>query len=105
MTDSRQSDGDEPVNEVQKSHLRSLVGVLGHLAADRPDLQYPVKNLMREVTHATCGTLARARPVVKYLVHEQLEQQRAAPKCSNSKQGSVATFHCVCKAAQPQLAA
>ena len=48
VKDSRQRNGDEPVNEVQKSWLRSLVGVLGYQATDKLDLQ-------REVTHATCG--------------------------------------------------
>ena len=67
VKDSRQRDGDGPV---QKSWLRSLVGVLGYMAADRPDLQYLVMNLMREVTHATCGTVARARRVVRYLVRK-----------------------------------
>ena len=56
LKDSTQRDGDEPINEVQKSWLRSLLAVLGYLATDRSDLQYPVKKLMREVTHATCGT-------------------------------------------------
>ena len=59
--DSRQREGDEPVKEEQKSWLRSLVGVLGYLATDGPVVQYPVKNAMREITRATCGTLARTR--------------------------------------------
>ena len=54
MKDSRQRDGDEPVKEAQKSWLRSLVGVLGSLT----------------VADASCGTLARARRVVRYLVHK-----------------------------------
>ena len=68
MKDFTHCDGDEPVNKVQKSWLRSLDGVSGDLATDRLDLQYHVKILMGEVTHATCGTLTRARRVVRYLV-------------------------------------
>ena len=64
MKDSGQREGDEPFNAVQECQLISL-GVLGHLATD-PE-QYHVKNLMREVACATCGTLDRARRV-RYLV-------------------------------------
>ena len=70
VKDSRQRDGDETVNDVQTSWLRSLVGVLGYLATDRPDLQYLVENLTRNITHGTCGTLDRARRAVRYLVHK-----------------------------------
>ena len=63
VKDFRQPDGDELFNEVQKSWLRSLVGVLGYLAADRLDLQYFVKNFMREIT-------SRARGVVRYFVRK-----------------------------------
>ena len=66
----RQGDGDEPVNDEKKSWLRSLVGVLGNLATDRLDVQYLVKNFMREITRATCGTLARGQSVVRYFVHK-----------------------------------
>ena len=58
----------ETVNDEQKSWSRSLVGVLGYVATDRPDVQRLVKNLMREITRARCGTVARARRVVRYLV-------------------------------------
>ena len=71
VKDSRQRDGNEPVNNVKKSLLRSLAGVLGYLATDRLDLQFFVKNLMREVTRSTCGTLSRARGVVRYFVRKQ----------------------------------
>ena len=39
LKDPRQRDGDEPVNEVEKSWLHSLVGVL-YLATNRLDVQY-----------------------------------------------------------------
>ena len=60
VKDSRQRDGDEPVN--------SLVGVLAYLATDRLDVQYRVENLTREITSAACGTLARAQRVVRYFM-------------------------------------
>ena len=33
-------------------------------------MHYPVKDLMREITRATCGTVAQARSVVRYLAHK-----------------------------------
>ena len=53
VKDSRWRDGGEPVN-----------GVLGHLATDRLDVQYAVKNLTREVSvehDGWCGTLYAGR--------------------------------------------
>ena len=37
VTDAKRCDADEPVDEAQKSWLRSLVGVLGCLESDRLD--------------------------------------------------------------------
>ena len=58
VTDVKRRDADEPVDEAQRCWLRSLVGVLGYLASDRPGIHYPEKNLMREVAHTTRETVA-----------------------------------------------
>ena len=58
VTDVKRRGADEPVDEALRLWLRSLVGVLGYLASDRPDMQYPDKNLMRAVAHATRETAA-----------------------------------------------
>ena len=58
---------DESFDEAQRSWLCSFFGVLRYLASDRRDIQYFVKNLMREVAHASHGTLARARRAARYL--------------------------------------
>ena len=58
VTDVKRRGADEPVDEALRFGLRSLVGVLGFLASDRPGIQYPYKNLMREVAHGTRETVA-----------------------------------------------
>ena len=64
VKDSRQSDGDEPGNDEQTTWMRRLVCVFGYQATDRPDVQ------LRDITPATCGTLARARLAVQYFVRK-----------------------------------
>ena len=68
VTDVKRRGADEPVGEAQRLWLRNLVDVLGYLESDRPDMQYPDKNLMREVAHATRETVAPARRIVRYVV-------------------------------------
>ena len=64
---AKRRDSDESFDEAQRSWLCSFFGVLRYLASDRRDIQYFVKNLMREVAHASHGTLARARRAARYL--------------------------------------
>eukprot|EP00974_Lingulodinium_polyedra_P017131 1661311-Lingulodinium_polyedra.AAC.1 len=54
-------DADELLAEFDKHRVRSVCGTLSYLALDRPDIQYQVKNLMREVAHATRGTEIRMK--------------------------------------------
>ena len=71
LKDSRQRDGDEVSQqsaEILVAQFWWCVGLL--LATDRLDLQDPVKNVVREVARATCGKLARARSVVRYLLRK-----------------------------------
>ena len=68
VKDSRQRDGDSPDNDEQTSWLRQRAVLLACWDIwQRTDLT--CSNLMREVTRATCGTLARAPRAVRYVVH------------------------------------
>ena len=67
---------DDPANDNETeligerlTHYRSLAARANYLAMDRPDLQFPVKELCRHMSRPTEGAWNRLLRVGKYLAH------------------------------------
>ena len=57
----------EPLDEQGTQRLRSLAACARYLAADRPDLQYIVKELCRDMTNPTSVSWDKLQQVGKFL--------------------------------------
>ena len=67
--DNPANDDEEELVGDQMTHYRSLAARANYLAMDRPDLQYSVKELCRQMSRPSKGAWARLIRVGKYLVH------------------------------------
>lgn len=56
------------MGKVEAKKYRGLVARMNYLAHDAPDLQFPAKELSREMTKLKLGAWRRLKKVVRYLV-------------------------------------
>ena len=60
-------DSSAPLEGDQLRRFQSVAALLNYIAQDRPDLLYPIKELMRKMSNATANDEARLKRAVRYL--------------------------------------
>ena len=64
-----EQDADEALNPVDATAFRGMAATCNYLAADRPDILFPVKELCREMSSPTHRSMSRLKRVGRYLKH------------------------------------
>ena len=62
---------DTPLNPQESTAFRALVARLNYLSMDCPNLQYPTKEICREMSAPTTGAYRRLKRLVRYVVGVQ----------------------------------
>ena len=70
--DMKEEEGDsEPLSRAEAKEFRGLAARMNYLAQDSPDLQFPIKQVSREMANPTRGSWKRMKKVARYIISRE----------------------------------
>ena len=68
MSDKEEVEDSEEMEKSEATEFRGMVARLNYLTQDAPDLQYPSKEVSREMARPKKGAWAKLKKIVRYML-------------------------------------